>query len=517
MKLSIDFLKTYLKHTSTEIYATGSCKFRYKTLLLYTPGCHLQPETLYFCLPDTIGSFSERKFEENRCGIVWTDPLKPPPSASEILWIKEKKDPLLLFSEISSIFSFFQNWSQKVKDTILEKKPLEELCQLISEVTPNPWYLADASFRVQVISKSFDVEELSVIWRFMKRQKHVPVDVILRLAESGKLEKMNRTKHAYLEEAGPFNFPFVSKTICSEKGIIGHFFIIGVYTKICSYELEIAEFFGNLLNKQVEYDSTYMPTMGRYYDNYFIDLIESSDSSGKEILTKVFDHLGWKPDDSYILLILRSLKGHDFQTNLSGLKIHVLEKTYPCKAFPYRGDIVVILNISKLSAKEVFHKQLQKILLPINKNFGGTSGYSEIFKGEKNFNSLKIFYHQALASLNFLENGIFHEPKGYDDIALFYLCKKMSEFLSPKMFCHPDIEILRQYDTENHTSLENTLYQYLINEENTMETARQLYIHRNSLLYRLDKIKSLTNINFKNPNDRIRLIFAYIYYNYLKS
>lgn len=79
------------------------------------------------------------------------------------------------------------------------------------------------------------------------------------------------------------------------------------------------------------------------------------------------------------------------------------------------------------------------------------------------------------------------------------------------------MEILRQYDAENHTFLEDTVYQYLINEENTMETARQLYIHRNSLLYRLDKIKSLTNINFKDPNDRIRMIFAYIYYNYLKS
>ena len=142
---------------------------------------------------------------------------------------------------------FFQNWSQKVKDTILEKKPLEELCQLISEVTPNPWYLADASFRVQAISKPFDVEELSVIWRFMKRQNYVPVDVILRLSESGKLKKMNRAKHAYIEEAGPFNFPYISKTIYSVQGIIGHFFIIGAYTRISSYELEIAEFFGNLL------------------------------------------------------------------------------------------------------------------------------------------------------------------------------------------------------------------------------------------------------------------------------
>lgn len=101
MKLSINFLKTYLKHTFTEVYATGSCRLRYKTLLLYTPGCLLQPETLYFCPPDTMESFPEKIFEEKRCGIVWTDHLKKPPSVSEILWIKEKKEPLLLFSEIS--------------------------------------------------------------------------------------------------------------------------------------------------------------------------------------------------------------------------------------------------------------------------------------------------------------------------------------------------------------------------------------------------------------------------------
>ncbi len=511
MQLTLEFLQACLPNTRTEIRRTGKAPLSYRQLNLLAPGSPHQPDILYFFPHGKPENLAE-KLSLAGCGIVWTDSLAPPPTAAEVLWIREVREALPLFSEISSIFFFFQGWSQQVQNAVIEKKPLDELCGLLSQVTSNPWYLADASFRIQAISYSLDVAELSVIWKFMCSQHHVPMDTILKLAESGKLEKMNHIQHAYIEEASPFNFPYVSKTIFSSQGIIGHFFIIGVYNKISAYEKELAEFFGNLLNQQVEADSTYMPTLGRYYDNYFIDLIEGSDSADRKVLPEVFRRLSWTTSDLYTLIVFQSPMAHRGEAAIDGLKIQVLEKMYPCKAFPYQNKIAVILNASQLSDRSGRRREIQKMVLRILRDFEGAAGCSQLFEGDHGFESLNVYYQQALVALDFAQSQAKSPMAEYGEVALPYLCQKLSEILPAPMFCHPGMDILRHYDMENHTDLENTLYQYILLEQNTAETARQLFIHRNSLLYRLDKIQALTNLRLENPGDRVRILLDYLYH-----
>ena len=48
---------------------------------------------------------------------------------------------------------------------------------------------------------------------------------------------------------------------------------------------------------------------------------------------------------------------------------------------------------------------------------------------------------------------------------------------------------LQEYDQAHSTALLHTLCVYLLQEQNLHATARQLFIHRNTLVYRLEKIK----------------------------
>ncbi|MFD1901837.1 helix-turn-helix domain-containing protein [Enterococcus termitis] len=53
------------------------------------------------------------------------------------------------------------------------------------------------------------------------------------------------------------------------------------------------------------------------------------------------------------------------------------------------------------------------------------------------------------------------------------------------------------YDQKNNTSFTPTLKAYLAHHLNVATTSRALFIHRNTLLYRIDKIKSLLPVDLE--------------------
>ena len=68
---------------------------------------------------------------------------------------------------------------------------------------------------------------------------------------------------------------------------------------------------------------------------------------------------------------------------------------------------------------------------------------------------------------------------------------------------------LLRYDKENDTELAETLYNYLLFERNVSAASENLYIHRNTMTYRLKKIDSLVKINYEAAEERQYLILSF--------
>ncbi|WP_088186633.1 helix-turn-helix domain-containing protein [Desulfosporosinus sp. FKA] len=77
----------------------------------------------------------------------------------------------------------------------------------------------------------------------------------------------------------------------------------------------------------------------------------------------------------------------------------------------------------------------------------------------------------------------------------------ISDKYDPIDICHPAVIFLMNYDNENGSSLLNTLKQYIYFTSAPAEAARVLNIHRNTLFYRIGKIKELTGIKLDNGDE----------------
>ena len=117
-----------------------------------------------------------------------------------------------------------------------------------------------------------------------------------------------------------------------------------------------------------------------------------------------------------------------------------------------------------------------------------------------------------------LEVGrVFYEEKAilaYNELGIGRLIHQLPESLC-RMFLKEvfDGDVEGMFDDEEL----QTVFTFFDNNLNISETARQLYIHRNTLVYRLEKIKKLTGLDLREFDDAITFKVALMVKKYLTS
>ncbi len=93
---------------------------------------------------------------------------------------------------------------------------------------------------------------------------------------------------------------------------------------------------------------------------------------------------------------------------------------------------------------------------------------------------------------------------------IYQLPKKLCELFLKEIFRKGSIEVL---DEETIT----TIQKFFENNLNVSEASRQLFVHRNTLVYRLDKIHKITGLDLRKFDDAIVFKVAMMVHRYLNS
>ena len=120
---------------------------------------------------------------------------------------------------------------------------------------------------------------------------------------------------------------------------------------------------------------------------------------------------------------------------------------------------------------------------------------------------LKQKYLQALCALEYGKN-----EKGAvnrcEDYALDYWRNCFKSVLNTDM-TSPVLKQLKKHDEENGTDYYNTLRVYLLCERDQTLAAKTLCIHRNSLVYRVNRLKEMLEIDLDSADIRLHILLSY--------
>lgn len=166
-----------------------------------------------------------------------------------------------------------------------------------------------------------------------------------------------------------------------------------------------------------------------------------------------------------------------------------------------RGNVNTINSIDFYKKKGVY---VQKKVKEIT-GFNSTVGIGQYYPGAR---GLGKSYLDALAALNLGEkiwgpDGVYH----ISDIGMFIA---LSNQISFERKCELAFQIMGP--VFSNKSLLRTINQYLDSNMNLTDASKAIHLHRNTLIYRLLKIKKLIGLDPRNFNDAVQIKLGLLLY-----
>ncbi len=122
---------------------------------------------------------------------------------------------------------------------------------------------------------------------------------------------------------------------------------------------------------------------------------------------------------------------------------------------------------------------------------------------------LRLAYHEAEQAYQigreFFGPG---QVTAFGDLGVYRLLYAFRQSSELALFCDETLAPLVEYDGKNGTTLVETLDVYFRCDASLRSAADALYLHRNSLAYRLRRVSEITGLNLDNLEDRLRLQLA---------
>ncbi|MDX1412652.1 MAG: helix-turn-helix domain-containing protein [Candidatus Promineifilaceae bacterium] len=181
--------------------------------------------------------------------------------------------------------------------------------------------------------------------------------------------------------------------------------------------------------------------------------------------------------------------------------------TQPALVHDYGGQFLCVFQALKESDRMEpayeFNRRLTEqvsVEFPDANLIGGMSGPANTLE------DWPRVYREALQAMDVGERlQLGRQIVEFNSLGVYQLLCELENIEVVENFTKQIIAPLANYDKEHRGSLIQTLEAYFNHHGNISRTAESLFVHRNTLLYRMDRIQELTGQDLDNANTRLAL------------
>lgn len=170
-----------------------------------------------------------------------------------------------------------------------------------------------------------------------------------------------------------------------------------------------------------------------------------------------------------------------------------------------KQHIVVFQSLKDRNDIDTAHELARRLREQLEAEFpqaqliGGISGPSE------SIGDWPRVYREAMQAMQLGQRLNFRHLVQFDSLGVYRLLGQLEDIPAVQEFTDHVIGPLVLYDQQHRSSLVQTIDAYFDHHGNISQTAESLYIHRNTLLYRLERIQELTGHDINVANMRLAM------------
>jgi len=201
--------------------------------------------------------------------------------------------------------------------------------------------------------------------------------------------------------------------------------------------------------------------------------------------------------DPYYILLIEADKTHMNEHQIEYLRVQLNWISSRGYSIVHGNEIVLLLHISHKTLGEVLEKAESMLsVYPV------AAGLSNAFTDPQDMN----YYCQQ--ARHCAATAAVHPScriRKFSDIMIYDLLRTAGQITDLSIYVHPDLRIIENNDRKNHTDYLHTLEVFLQTGGNISRTAAVCRTHRNTIVHRIDQMKSMMHADLCSGEDRVKL------------
>jgi hypothetical protein len=400
-----------------------------------------------------------------------------------------------VFNTISSLTERLQNWEDTLNGILYSGGTLNELLACSTSILNNPIFIVDEREIVFAMT-DHPAGTVDSEWDYMLKHGRMPYHRVSAIYRDSDFKKARRSSES---ENEPFYFQPPGMTHRginyripdpSADSFLGTIVVVESQTPFTEGLLHLSR---TLIKAVVKWTQIHKNDHNmKNISHLFTDLLDGTRVDDDEIaMTKALNNLD---DENFILAVIPpDGPNHPYYV------APVLEgEITRSRCFEYGGSLLM------LCALPADTRPFNDGLLSIAEELQIRMGISYPFA---NWRAMKSAYRQANIALGFSQDRL---SRLNSESAMNYLVSELSLTLHGIDILHPALKRLDEYDKQHGTQYFSTLYTYLKHERNLVKTAATLFIHRNSLVYRIARIEELITADLEDSSVRHYMLLSYL-------
>lgn len=464
---------------------------------------------LYFLDTDTH-SEDAAKIPSTCRNLIWIGKEKPAICSSFVNWAQiDTHEPQKLLVQIRDILlESYQTQSLYISllHTLLNGRNISTVLSSIAEKAGSTLVVIDMSGKVLASSTPFRLQ--NTLWLESVERGYCPPDFIEHIRDvrrnAGFSHQLGATIHLCEDEA----LYYLLSRIIVDNSLFGYVFMIQESDYFAVQYQELLPLISHIIADTALKNQDQLTLRSRLQDNILTDILDgiSDEQALSRIRTGGIDF----PEHMCVITV-RPLYYHG-KTYLRTTLLPMLTRIFPTGlTVLYQRNIILILpqNESMTLLEEEF-----TLLQDICERERLLAGISNPFSSPA---KLREYYMQALKSCSLSQRmdmkGSIHY---YRDLAFYDMIDNLPKEQHLNKYCHPALATLREQDQQKGTHLYETLKVYTLSGFNQNAASEQLFLHRNTMNYRRQRIEELTGLNLEDADTRFLLQYSFLVDTYLE-
>lgn len=192
--------------------------------------------------------------------------------------------------------------------------------------------------------------------------------------------------------------------------------------------------------------------------------------------------------------------------------VHWVLSNHPRPALAHiygNQHLVVFQALKNAEDMESAHQLGRRIHEQIEAEFPGAQLIGGISGPARALADWPASYDQALQAMQLGQRlKLTNQFVQFSSLGIYRLLYGLENLPEVRRFAEDIMRPLAEYDEQNRGSLVKTVEAYFSHHGNISQTAESLFVHRNTLLYRMERIQELTGLQLDQANMRLALHLA---------